>query len=197
MAVQEREMFKFYKSYYFVYEKLNKIEKLEFIDAVFNKEFFGIEPINLSKMVEFAYISQKHSIDKQVKGYEDYYKVTLCKSNPITPPIIGGIIEPIIQVKEEVKEEVKVKDSYINFVEWINKTFNRKFKHLDANLIKYKKALEIYTKDELMQSCNNAYKDKFHIENDFKFLTVEFLLRLDKIDKFLNSNINQRKKLSI
>ena len=43
------------------------------MDALLKKEFEN-EESELNGMAKFAYLSQKHSIDKQVKGYLDKVK---------------------------------------------------------------------------------------------------------------------------
>jgi len=113
----ERSLFKFYKSYFDVASELLDSDRLLFYDAIMNKQFNGTEP-SLTGMSKFAYISQKHSIDAQVKGWED--KIGFILGTPIEPPTIPPIehpieppfIDPSIQEeeKEEVKEEVKVKE---------------------------------------------------------------------------------------
>jgi hypothetical protein len=65
-----REAFNFYRSYATVAARLKDKDRLAFYDALINKQFTGIEPRELSDMALFAYESQKHSIDKQVIGYE-------------------------------------------------------------------------------------------------------------------------------
>ena len=109
----KRLVFKFYKSYYDVATELSDKDRLAFYDAIMKRQFFGIEP-KLSGIVKFAYISQKHNIDKQVKGWEDFTKNKLSDSqqdiNPIGHPIIGSIIDPMIQIKEEEEEKEKEKE---------------------------------------------------------------------------------------
>jgi len=100
-------MFKFFKSYYDVAQELSDKDRLLFYDAIMKKQFHGIET-ELNGMSKFAYISQKHSIDKQVKGWEDVTKSTL--SDPTIDPMQGCTIDPTIDptLQVEVKEEVKV-----------------------------------------------------------------------------------------
>jgi len=83
-----RKHFKFYKSYFDVYNELPAKDRLLFIDALFNKQFLGEDPKNLKGMSKFAYVSQKHSIDRQVKGFEDYYSLTTKELPPSIPPNI-------------------------------------------------------------------------------------------------------------
>jgi len=99
---QERKGFNFYRSYYDVYSKLRtKDEKVQFIDALLNRQFTGIEPTKLKGMADFAYVSQKHSIDQQVKGWEDK------TDSKLFTPTEGGSDTPLPQ--EEGKGEEKEK----------------------------------------------------------------------------------------
>ncbi len=61
-------------------------------------------------MAKFAYISQKHSIDAQVKGYFDKTKDE--QFNPNQPPSVGATQPPYLQEKgqEKEKEKEKVKE---------------------------------------------------------------------------------------
>lgn len=102
-----RKAIKFYISYFEVASELNDKDRLAFYDALFNKQFKNIEP-NLKGMAKFAYISQKHSIDAQVKGYYDITKDE--QFNPNVPPIQGATLRPYKQVKEEVKDKEEVKE---------------------------------------------------------------------------------------
>ena len=104
----DRLVFKFYKSYFDVANELNDNDRLAFYDALLKKQFLGIEP-TLKGMSKFAYISQKHSIDLQVKGWEDKMKTSL-NSNPTIGGAVGGIIGGIVH--PAVQEEEKEKSNY-------------------------------------------------------------------------------------
>ena len=107
-----RKGFNFYRSYWDVANELNDKDRLAFYDALLTRQFTGAE-IELKGLVKFAYLSQKHSIDKQIKGYEDKTKNTL--NYPIEDPTQGGkqggYVDPSVQEKEKEKE--KEKDIYI------------------------------------------------------------------------------------
>jgi hypothetical protein len=110
---KERQGFNFFKSYFDVYRELNDKDKVKFMDALLERQFWGIEPEGLKGMSNFAFISQKHSIDAQVKGYEDKMETKLFNPNapPPAPPAIGANTPPPEQVegKEEEEEEEKEK----------------------------------------------------------------------------------------
>jgi hypothetical protein len=118
-----RKAINFFRSYYEVAKELNDKDRLAFYDALLNKQFENIEP-NLKGMANFAYISQKHSIDTQVKGYYDKTKDE--QFNPNESPSVGGKIggnqPPYLQEKEEDKDKVQEKEE----VQVVNKKINIK-----------------------------------------------------------------------
>jgi hypothetical protein len=130
-----RKAIKFYKSYFEVASELNDKDRLAFYDALFNKQFKNIEP-NLKGMAKFAYISQKHSIDAQVKGYYDITKDE--EFNPNKPPMQGSIIPPNKQEKEEVKEEVKeINNNIPNLNSFLSYAIEQK-PNVDSEAVKLK-----------------------------------------------------------
>jgi len=114
MKETKRKTFKFYRSYYDIFNELNNDkDKLEFIKAVLDKQFLGTDP-ELKGIVKFAYVSQLHSIEKQVKGWQDATGQEL--TGAYTHPLEGSTMHPPQEVEvkeeeeEEEKEEVKVKE---------------------------------------------------------------------------------------
>ncbi len=87
--------------------ELPEPERAKFLMAILERQFTGKEPENLTGMAKLAYISQRHSIDAQVKGWEDK---TGEKLHPIVGGGIGGSIGPGVQEKEKEKEKEKVQD---------------------------------------------------------------------------------------
>jgi hypothetical protein len=86
-----RKGFNFYRSYYDILPKIKKDEdKLKYLLAILDRQFYGIEPI-LDGDADFAYTSQKHSIDKSVEGYESKTKTKLVPPYkvPYQPPTQG------------------------------------------------------------------------------------------------------------
>jgi hypothetical protein len=121
-----RKGFTFYASYATVAARLEDKDRLAFYDALIAKEFTGADPVGLSIMAEFAYESQKHSIEKQVVGYERAKNVVLSENEP---PLVLPYGSPLgsppkeeeekgeEEEKEEEEEEEKEKD-------WSHKIFN-------------------------------------------------------------------------
>ena len=191
MAFKEtkRKGFNFFRSYYDVYNELesNK-DKVEFIDALLDRQFLGIKPLELKGMAKFAYISQTNSIDSQVKGYEDKTGIIL---TPCQGGSVGGAHTPSLQVQVQVegKEQVQVKvkeglifpfDS-IEFKEtwkmWKEyKKDEHKFNY--KSIISEQAALKSLSDDSncdeqtaikiIMKSIENGWKGFFKIQNNGK-----------------------------
>lgn len=186
IKLTKRKAFNFFRSYYDVYNELEKdSDKLSFINALLDRQFLGIKPDNLTGMAKFAYISQTNSIDSQVKGYEDKTKTFLNPIDaPIDTPTQGGYYTPTVQ--EEEKE--KVKDKLI-----INNIEERKLKFA-STLESY---LSIYGKDLL----NDFYKywtepnksnTKFKQELEKTWSLDRRLETWSKNDKNFNNNNNTK-----
>ena len=103
--MEKRKAFNFYKSYYEVAMKLSVEDRCEFLTALMIKQFEDIEP-SLSGMAEFAYISQKHTIESQVEGYKNKVASTPIQP-PTEPPLIPPTEPPSLQEKEKEKEKEK------------------------------------------------------------------------------------------
>ena len=116
-----RKAFNFYRSYYDVAKELSKKERDEFIWAVLQKQFEGIEP-ELSGMSKFAYLSQQHSIDAQVVGYETKTKEKLTPTQGgSVGGTEGGTEGGSVQEKEKEKGKEEVEYTIIHpLVEYLN-----------------------------------------------------------------------------
>jgi len=192
-----RKAFNFYRSYWEVANELNDTDRLAFYDALLTRQFTGKE-IELKGLVKFAYLSQKHSIDKQIKGYEDKTKNTL--NYPIEDPTQGGTqggkVDPSVQEKEKEKEKeqlyiVPFQERVNKFLIWFNSEFTKhgkqqaKFRTLnnqtESNL---KKLLDKYLTNEWSIAFENMVNNNWVIEN--KNATPDHFLRPANFEKYLN-----------
>ena len=186
----KRKTFKFYRSYFDVFNELeNDKDKLLFVKSLLDKQFLDIDP-KLKGIVKFAYISQLHSIEKQVKGWKDATGEDL--TGVYQPPGGSPLGSPPLEEeeKEQVKEEEKGIDvesiDFDQLLLLINTVGKRNFKVINKTARnKYNARLkEGYTKDIIRQAIINAYDSDFHKESDFKHLTPSFFCRPDKLDSW-------------
>ena len=183
MKLTKRKGFNFFRSYFDVYNELdNDADKVAFMGALLDRQFLGIKPIGLSKMSNFAYISQTNSIDSQVRGYEDK---TRTKLNPLEdnnyPPLVGGSVggsvggvnTPCLQVQVKEKEKEKVN--------------NNKGKVVDDIFNSYKLKYKIYTKELCQDRANLENISRMHkiSSNETVFIpTIKtyYIKFLDQLD---------------
>lgn len=105
-----RKAINFFRSYYDVAKELSDKDRLAFYDAILKKQFENIDS-KLTGMANFAYVSQKHSITSQIKGYYDKTKDE--NFSPSIPPSVGGAAPPSVQVQG--KGQVEVQQVKIDF----------------------------------------------------------------------------------
>ena len=157
MKLTKRKGFNFFRSYYDVYNELEKdSDKIQFIEALLNRQFLGVKPTNLKGMAKFAYISQTNSIDSQVKGYETKTGNALCQD-----PKQGATQDPKQTPKLQVEEKEKEKDTY------------RKFAHLSMSLEQFKKLEENYTKEQIDSVCDAIQNFKKNTNYKSLYLTAK------------------------
>lgn len=105
--MSKRKAFNFYFSYYDIAKELTDKDRLAFYDAIIKRQFFGIET-ELSGLAKLAYISQKHSVDAQVSGWESKMKEPLNQS--LTEGSVGGSVGGIEGGSGQEKGEGKEKE---------------------------------------------------------------------------------------
>ena len=196
-----RKTFNFYRSYWDVANELNDKDRLAFYDALMKRQFTGVEP-NLEGMVKFAYLSQKHSIDRQIEGFENKTKTPL--QDPAKGGTQGGIEAPTVQLKEKEKEKeesiiVPFQERVNKFLNWFNAEFVKhgkqqsKFRTLntqtESNL---KKLLDKYNTEEWCLAFENMICNTWVIEN--KNATPDHFLRPANFEKYLNQVKNENTK---
>ena len=182
--MSERKAVKFYRSYWEVAMELNDKDRLAFYDAVMLRQFTGQES-TLTGMSKFAYISQKHSIDAQVKGFEDKTKT------PLQYPTQGGKQAPLVQVQEKEKEKEEYTIDYQALLDFVNKTFGRNFQVINDKIKRsYKARLKDgYKKEDIIQAIKNCKENAYHKENNYQYCTPEFFSRAEILDKYAHRTI--------
>lgn len=115
----ERKQFNFYKSYYDIALEIeNDKDRSDYLLAICEYQFTGVEP-ELQGMAKFAFLSQKHSLLKQVKGYEDAKNsIENKKTLPATPPRVPSTIpieQPLVEINNKQltsnNEQLKIENN--------------------------------------------------------------------------------------
>lgn len=89
-----------------------------------------------------------------------------------------------------------LKINFKNLIKDFNSIFDKRSKVIsDQVKTKYKKLIKLgYTYNEILECMKNCKSDQYHIDTNFKYCTLEFFSRPDKIDKFYNSKNNNQIK---
>jgi hypothetical protein len=115
-----RKAFNFFRSYYEIASELSDKDRLAFYDALMLEQFTG-QKTELKGLAKFAYISQSHSINAQINGYNQRLKRTDIETNeePLLPntlsrldPAAGGEIGAVAQEEGKEKEKEEEKEEY-------------------------------------------------------------------------------------
>jgi hypothetical protein len=59
---------------------------------------------------------------------------------------------------------------------------------------KYKDILRHFSLDDIKGAMENAKDDEFHLDNNYKYCTIEYFSRLEQIDKWTNVTKEDKKK---
>jgi len=122
MKETKRMAFNFLRSYFDVVNQLKTDkDKLDFLLAVINKQFLNEDPDSLDFIPNLCYESQRHSIEKSVKGW-----IRANNGNPpcnpmSNPPSSVGSnpkeeeVEGEVEVKEKVQSVALIEDKHRDF----------------------------------------------------------------------------------
>jgi hypothetical protein len=133
---EQRKAFSFLRSYYDVLDDIpSDTEKLEYLMAILNRQFKGIEPTFVGVWSKALYKSQRHAIEKSAEGWESKTGQQLYQptQDPSVGPTQGPCQDPYQQEeeKEQVKEEVQVQ---VQVQEQIEEQVKNKNKDIDRIL---------------------------------------------------------------
>lgn len=160
-----RKAFNFYRSYYEVAKELSEKDRALFLWAILERQFEGKEPI-LSGMSNFAYLSQKHSIDAQVLGYEFKSKTKL---TPTEGGSQGGSQGGAVQ--EKGKGKVKVEQAIPTLEEFL--AYCKEIREIDFKAYEFslKSKYEAWVDAKWKDGNNKPIKNwKSKIKNTIPYL---------------------------
>ncbi|QIL40999.1 hypothetical protein G7074_18035 [Pedobacter sp. HDW13] len=116
--------------------------------------------------------------------------VDTCQHEPTKSTVNDTVIDTVNDtvINDIIKTSVVPTESIDpqKFIDAFNDIAGRKFRVTQKIKDSLKARLKDYTKKEIFKAMKNAHKDPYHKENNFQYLTPEFILRPDKIERFLN-----------
>ena len=87
------------------------------------------------------------------------------------------------------RKNIKTIDNniYISFLKHFNETIGRNFRGCAKSKRNfYARIKQGYTIKDFQKAIVSAKADKFHVDNDYKYITPEFITRQDKLDRYIN-----------
>lgn len=169
-------------------------------------ELYEVSEVSISKwinsLVNSGYL--KTEIDsKENKRYIFLSDMLLTKVND---PLKKSLTPPLTKVNDPLKEKFmynnKLNNKTNNSIDfenvrlYFNKVFGKQSRVVSEKAkSNFKQRLkEGYSKDDIKKVIINASLDNYHIENKFKYITLEFLSRTDKFERYASLETNQLKE---
>lgn len=86
---------------------------------------------------------------------------------------------------------------YSDYIKEFSNIRGINFKETNKTLISFTARIKDgFTLKEMITALKNAMTDQYHIENRFNNLTPEFITRSDKLEKYLNYQVNKKQSIS-
>jgi uncharacterized phage protein (TIGR02220 family) len=193
MKLTKRKQFKFYRSYFDVYNELSNKDKVIFMDALLDKQFLNKDPEGLNGILKIVWASLYHSIDTQVKGYETKTGNILNTNNQeVKDPIKGGSVGAMqgACLQEEEKEKEKEQLIIYNIVDYLNKKTNSYYRPTSKKTISFIKSRlnEKFTEYDFKKVIDIKSKEWLNTDMS-KYLRPETLFG-NKFESYLNQGNN-------
>jgi hypothetical protein len=88
---------------------------------------------------------------------------------------------------EESNASLSKSDDVSKIINIFNEVYNKNSRVMSKKVLnKYKEILKYYSLIDIQAAMRNAQADEFHIENNFKYCTIEYFSRIEQIDKWMN-----------
>ena len=96
---------------------------------------------------------------------------------------------------EELNASLTKSDDVSKIINIFNEVFGKNSKVMSKKVLnKYKEILKYYSLTEVQLAMQNAKADEFHVDNNFKYCTIEYFSRIEQMDKWMNIVKEQKQK---
>lgn len=167
--------------------ELNELIEEGVIDLVENRLFIKFLDNQLNEVEN----KSKTNSTNGSKGGRPKKNPTESETKPNLNPTESETISESKGIREDKIKEDKIKNTIepINWPElllFFNTTTNKNCKVVSKKVKEQFNARlkEGFTKVDIKNAIVNATKDNYHIETELKYVTLEFISRADKLDKF-------------
>jgi uncharacterized phage protein (TIGR02220 family) len=105
------------------------------------------------------------------------------KQATLKPPL-NQVKAPLKQLDKIIEDNINI---YVSFLKHFNETVGRNFRGCAKSKRNfYARIKQGYTIKDFQKAIVSAKADKFHVDNDYKYITPEFITRQDKLDRYIN-----------
>ena len=165
-----------------------------------------LEPATKDIIVKIAFEPIKQQLKRDLKKYESKKKqwseagkksAEVRKQKQRTLTTVDSVAT-VLTVNDNVNVNVNVSNNidWIKLLSKFNDITGKKSKVVPEKAKKQilARIKEGYTKNDILKGIENCYKDSHHKETNHKYLTLEFISRPDKLEKFVNVTPIAQKK---
>jgi hypothetical protein len=195
---ENKKSFVAYCDWQETFEELSDEEAGKLVKHLFNYVNDN-NPETSDKLTKMCFIPIKQSLKRDLKKYEGYIQkqsVNGKKGGRPKNPTLSEITQPFLEKPKKadsvsVSDSVSVTKSNIDsnkLLSVFNSILGKKTRVVPDKANKQlKAALKAgYSKDDIVTAITNASKDPHHVDSHYKYLTLEFITRPDKLDRFIN-----------
>ncbi len=163
-----------------------------------------LEPVTKDIIVKIAFEPIKQQLKRDLKKYENKKKqwseagkksaeVRKQKQRSLTDV---NSVATVLTVNDNVNVNVSNNIDWSKLLSKFNEITGKKSKVVPDKARKQilARIKEGYTKADILKGIENCYKDSHHQETNHKYLTLEFISRPDKLEKFVNVTPIAQKK---
>jgi hypothetical protein len=152
-----------------------------------------LDPKPEGLLMEVAFEPIKQQLKRDLKKWEgiigkrsDAGKLSAAQRQLMSTLVNTSATESTDSVSDTVNDSV----NWDKLVEVFNLIFHKKSRVISETVRrKYRARLkEGYTKKDIVNAMKSAKKDDYHKDTGYKYCTLEFFSRPDKLDRFLNQD---------